>query len=120
VSDLERLTPGKLARLGFTDVDATALHWQAVDVADLILLERIASSADPDLAMRGLARVLESLEGDAGELRQALTTDADLALRITRVLGASAALGDHLASHPGDWHELADPSLTRLRPPLPG
>ena len=50
--------------------------------------------------MRGLARLLEALGDDADELRQALTDDADLALRLARVLGASAALGDHLASHP--------------------
>lgn len=114
------LTPGRLARLGFSDVAAAEREWATIALADLVLLERVASSADPDLALRALGRLLAALGDGAGELRAALTSDDDLALRLTRVLGASEALGDHLVSHPADWRELADPSLTRLRPTAAG
>ena len=39
-----------------------------------------------------------------------------LAHRLVRVLGGSAALADHLARHPGDWHELEDADLDLVRP----
>jgi glutamate-ammonia-ligase adenylyltransferase len=70
--------------------------------ADLTLLRALAAAADPDLALAALAR----LDPDA-ELRQALRDDAGLRDRLTSVLGASAALGDHLARHPADWRLLA-------------
>ena len=70
--------------------------------ADLALLRAVAAAADPDLALAALAR----LDPDA-ELRQALRDDAGLRDRLTSVLGASAALGDHLARHPADWRLLA-------------
>ena len=41
------------------------------------------------------------------ELLQALRDDAGLRDRLITVLGASAALGDHLGRHPADWRLLA-------------
>ena len=97
-----RTTPaGKLARLGFADA-ARAERLLSDDLAldaegaDADLLAALAAAADPDLALTTLARM--PLGGD---LLDALRADAGLRSRLTAVLGASAALGDHLARHPG-------------------
>jgi [glutamine synthetase] adenylyltransferase / [glutamine synthetase]-adenylyl-L-tyrosine phosphorylase len=70
--------------------------------ADARLLEELAAAADPDQALAGLVR----LAPDAA-LRQALRDDDQLRERLVSVLGASAALGDHLSRHPADWRLLA-------------
>src|SRR5215470_8163928 len=101
----------RLARMGFADP------------AEAGLLAALAAAADPDLALAALAR----MPRDA-ELLTALHQDADLARRLALVLGASAALGDHLARHPEGWRllrgpgPLACPSAGELRSariPLP-
>ena len=107
---------GRLARLGFSDVRTAARDWSAIGVDDLALLDTVAGAADPDLALRSLARLL-SVSGPAvDELRTALVDDAELARRLVLLLGASAAMGSHLATHPDDWHELEDHSLRLVRP----
>jgi [glutamine synthetase] adenylyltransferase / [glutamine synthetase]-adenylyl-L-tyrosine phosphorylase len=94
--------------MGFADTArAQALIGElALDVggegADARLLQELAGAADPDQALAGLAR----LAPDAG-LRQALRDDDELRERLVSVLGASAALGDHLSRHPADWRLLA-------------
>ncbi|MFF7631899.1 bifunctional [glutamine synthetase] adenylyltransferase/[glutamine synthetase]-adenylyl-L-tyrosine phosphorylase [Kitasatospora sp. NPDC008050] len=101
----------RLVRRGFTDPEAAvrrlsapALHGLADDP---ILLDGLGATADPDLALLGLARLLESLgESQRHTLRDTLTTSKPLRDRLLGVLGASAALGDHLATHPRDWHAL--------------
>ena len=72
------------------------------DGADADLLAALAAAADPDLALAALAR----MPRDA-ELTAALRSDPGLRARLTAVLGASAALGDYLARHPGDWQVLS-------------
>jgi glutamate-ammonia-ligase adenylyltransferase len=97
---------GRLARMGFADA-ARAQQFVTEDLgldpdgADGELLEALAAAADPDLALAALAR----MSVDA-ELRAALRDDPGLRIRLTAVLGASAALGDHLARHPADWRVL--------------
>jgi len=96
-----------LARLGFADAaraqqlvsEELALD---ADGADADLLAALAAAADPDLALAALAR----MPRDA-RLTTALRTDPGLRARLTAVLGASAALGDYLARHPGDWQVLS-------------
>ncbi|MGH3502816.1 MAG: bifunctional [glutamine synthetase] adenylyltransferase/[glutamine synthetase]-adenylyl-L-tyrosine phosphorylase [Nocardioidaceae bacterium] len=107
---------GRLARLGFTDVEAAARDWAEVDCADGVLLGNLARSADPDLALRSLARLVEAAGDDADELRTAMCRRPELGRRLALVLGASGALADHLARHPSDWRDLADPSLDEARP----
>ncbi len=100
---------GRLASLGFADADRAerliagelALDIKGTDGA---LVEALAAAADPDAALAGLAR----LAPDAG-LRAALRAEPDAAARLAAVLGASAALADHLARHPADWRELTGP-----------
>jgi [glutamine synthetase] adenylyltransferase / [glutamine synthetase]-adenylyl-L-tyrosine phosphorylase len=79
-----------------------ALPGDGGEGADAELLRELAAAADPDQALAGLAR----LEPDA-ELRRALREDHELRERLVSVLGASAALGDHLSRHRADWRLLA-------------
>jgi glutamate-ammonia-ligase adenylyltransferase len=76
--------------------------------ADADLLASLAAAADPDLALITLARM--PLDGD---LLAALRADAGLRNRLTAVLGASAALGDHLVRRPDDWQVLSGPDALR-------
>ena len=120
---------GRLARLGFTDATraqrllADSEAWQAGDVGDT-LIDALGGTADPDLALDGLLRLLERLP-DPTPLLNALDEDGDLQERLLTVLGVSAALGDHLARHPQDWTvlqgsaALVRPSAGQLREELP-
>jgi glutamate-ammonia-ligase adenylyltransferase len=101
---------GQLAAMGFADTARAQLllaelgieaAGNAEDSADRPLLRALAGAADPDLALATLARI-----GPDAELRQSLRADAGLRDRLISVLGVSAALGDHLARHPGDWRLL--------------
>ena len=111
---------GQLAVMGFADTARAQrllteeLGLDAVaDAADAEVLEALAAAADPDLALAGLARMPRD-----PELRAALRTDPGLRARLIGVLGVSAALGGHLARHPGDWRVLSGPDA--LRRPAPG
>jgi [glutamine synthetase] adenylyltransferase / [glutamine synthetase]-adenylyl-L-tyrosine phosphorylase len=115
---------GRLARMGFADarrVQQLMTGDLALDLdgADASLLEALATAADPDLAVTALARL-----SFGADLRAALRDDAGLRIRLTAVLGASSALGDHLARHPDDWQvlrgeeALCRPDATRLRAAL--
>jgi glutamate-ammonia-ligase adenylyltransferase len=107
---------GRLARLGFVDVPAVARDWADVGVASDDLLESLAAAADPDLAVRSMARLVAAAGEQAPRLRGLLRHDAEFGRRLGRVLGASAALADHLARHPEDCLELADAGLDLVRP----
>ena len=83
--------------------------WPSIaEGADADLLASLAAAADPDLALITLARM--PLDGD---LLAALRADAGLRNRLTAVLGASAALGDHLVRRPDDWQVLSGPDALR-------
>jgi glutamate-ammonia-ligase adenylyltransferase len=114
----------RLARMGFADparAERLANGDLALDIDgdDADLLAALGAAADPDLALASLAR----MPRDA-ELLSALRGDADLRTRLALVLGASAALGDHLARHPEGWRllrgpePLARPSAGELRSAL--
>ena len=110
------MSPGRLARLGFFDGEAAARGWAELRLGSEHLLETLASAADPDLALRQLGRLIDAADTDAGGLRLALVEDAVFAQRLARVLGASAALGDHLVRRPNDWRQLTGPELGSTRP----
>jgi glutamate-ammonia-ligase adenylyltransferase len=115
---------GRLARFGFTAVagrpDPVTLLgprgmnlWDAeaqrpVDEEAALILDQLRRVADPDLALRQLARLHER---DPAVV-EACGGDHDLRDRLITVLGASEALGDHLAAHPGEWR-----CLTTTMPP---
>ncbi len=104
---------GQLAAMGFADT-ARARRLLTEDLEldaagrDADVLAALAAAADPDLALASLAR----LPHDTA-LWAALRADEDFRARLTAVLGVSAALGGHLARHPGDWTLLSGPGALR-------
>ncbi|WP_407659393.1 bifunctional [glutamine synthetase] adenylyltransferase/[glutamine synthetase]-adenylyl-L-tyrosine phosphorylase [Lipingzhangella rawalii] len=102
----QETTTGTLARQGFGDAGRARELLDSTGLADHpSILADLTAAADPDLALLGLTRLLESVAAP-GELLAALDGESDLRARLTRVLGASRALGDHLTRHPEDWREL--------------
>ncbi len=128
---------GQLARLGFVDVakaarllDDPALAGIVDPFEDLFedgALSALGEAPDPDLALLSLVRILERLlqvrpddpfaasddvpESDRAHparLRAVLRSGGPVRDRLVAVLGASAALGDHLARHPEHWTVLVD------------
>ncbi|GHF81613.1 bifunctional [glutamine synthetase] adenylyltransferase/[glutamine synthetase]-adenylyl-L-tyrosine phosphorylase [Streptomyces thermodiastaticus] len=102
----------RLLRHGFTDPSAAERLLETPELSavrsDPVLLEALGATADPDLALHGLVRLLEAQPTPTArrELFDTLIASKPLRDRLLGVLGASAALGDHLARHAGDWHAL--------------
>ncbi|SEM08393.1 glutamate-ammonia-ligase adenylyltransferase [Streptacidiphilus jiangxiensis] len=113
---------GRLVRRGFTDPEAAAARLAepalAAHAADSVLLDALAATADPDQALKGLAGLVEACadEAERHALLDTLTTAKPLRDRLLGVLGASAALGEHLSRHPHDWHELVTFELHDIHP----
>ncbi|MFF7329072.1 bifunctional [glutamine synthetase] adenylyltransferase/[glutamine synthetase]-adenylyl-L-tyrosine phosphorylase [Streptomyces sp. NPDC008150] len=114
----------RLLRHGFTDPSASEHLLESPELAhvrdDPVLLEALGATADPDLALRALVRLLEAQPGDTPrrELLDTLIAAKPLRDRLLGVLGASEALGDHLARHPGDWQVLVTYEPSDLHPGL--
>jgi [glutamine synthetase] adenylyltransferase / [glutamine synthetase]-adenylyl-L-tyrosine phosphorylase len=107
----------RLVRLGFAGAPRAAEQlgvgglglWVSGAPADdgaAAVVSALARAADPDLALLALSRLAEAQPGGPGELLGRLRDSGPLRARLLGVLGASAALGDHLAAHPGDWRLL--------------
>ncbi|HEX2705128.1 MAG TPA: hypothetical protein VHM65_05160, partial [Candidatus Lustribacter sp.] len=118
----------QLARLGFAEPDRAAALLADPALAGLVdpldhryrdgLPDALSAAADPDQALLGLVRLLESLARSprrAGSLR--LDTGGLLAAmrhpgpgrdRLVAILGASSALIDHLVAHPEQWTAVTD------------
>ncbi|MFF1737653.1 bifunctional [glutamine synthetase] adenylyltransferase/[glutamine synthetase]-adenylyl-L-tyrosine phosphorylase [Streptomyces sp. NPDC058247] len=112
----------RLLRHGFTDPSAAE---RLLDVpglsavrSDPMLLDALSATADPDLALLGLVRLVEAQAGDPErrELLDTLITAKPLRDRLLGVLGASEALADHLARHPLDWQALVTYEPSDLHP----
>jgi glutamate-ammonia-ligase adenylyltransferase len=99
---------GQLAALGFADTGRAerllAGELRLDPAADAGLIAAIGAASDPDLALASLARLADRAGPD---LIAALRADPGTSDRLLGVLGASAALGEHLARHPADWQVLA-------------
>ncbi|MFF5071767.1 bifunctional [glutamine synthetase] adenylyltransferase/[glutamine synthetase]-adenylyl-L-tyrosine phosphorylase [Micromonospora olivasterospora] len=99
---------------------------EPVDERAAELLAALSRAADPDLALRQLHRLVEAErraveaerravevecravgEEEPSALLEALHADPGLRRRLLAVLGASAALGDHLVANPRQWPVLA-------------
>ncbi len=117
---------GTLARLGFADPARAAGLLADPAVAPLLdpehgcpddVLAAIGDTADPDQALLGLVRMMESLatrpagalDPGAGtaSLVQLLCAEGVGRRRVLGVLGVSTALVDHLVRHPEQWVDAA-------------
>ncbi len=119
---------GRLIRLGFAEPEqaaadlATAGLWEGGEAASpdaATVVEALAESADPDLALHGLTRLVAATRRPE-QLLVDLAEREGFRRRLLAVLGASAALGDHLALHPEDHVVLLDDDVTMVRPSLYG
>ncbi|MCX5364118.1 bifunctional [glutamine synthetase] adenylyltransferase/[glutamine synthetase]-adenylyl-L-tyrosine phosphorylase [Streptomyces sp. NBC_00124] len=105
-------TFSRLLRHGFTDPSAAERLLDSPELTavrnDPVLLEALGATADPDLALHGLVRLLEAQPAPTArrELLDTVIAAKPLRDRLLGVLGASAALAEHLARHAGDWQAL--------------
>ncbi|MER5718890.1 bifunctional [glutamine synthetase] adenylyltransferase/[glutamine synthetase]-adenylyl-L-tyrosine phosphorylase [Streptomyces sp. NPDC002132] len=112
----------RLLRHGFTDPSAAERLLDCGELAavrnDPVLLEALGRTADPDLALHGLVRLLEAQPGATArrELLDTVIAAKPLRDRLLGVLGASAALADHLSRHPRDWEALVTYEPRDLHP----
>ncbi|MGX1269583.1 bifunctional [glutamine synthetase] adenylyltransferase/[glutamine synthetase]-adenylyl-L-tyrosine phosphorylase [Streptomyces phaeoluteigriseus] len=112
----------RLLRHGFTDASAAERLLDGAELSpvrnDPVLLEALGRTADPDLALQGLVRLLEAQPGPSArrELLDTVIAAKPLRDRLLGVLGASAALADHLARHPRDWEALVTYEPRDLHP----
>ncbi|WP_411127486.1 bifunctional [glutamine synthetase] adenylyltransferase/[glutamine synthetase]-adenylyl-L-tyrosine phosphorylase [Streptomyces sp. x-19] len=117
-------TFARLLRHGFTDASAAGTLLDAPELAsvrdDSVLLEALGGTSDPDLALRGLLRMVEALQpAEQQELLATVAAAKPLRDRLLGVLGASEALGDHLVRHPDDWRSLVTYESVDLHPTTP-
>ncbi|MFJ2112844.1 bifunctional [glutamine synthetase] adenylyltransferase/[glutamine synthetase]-adenylyl-L-tyrosine phosphorylase [Streptomyces sp. NPDC087850] len=111
----------RLLRHGFTDPSAAERLLDLPEMgpvrSDPMLLDALGGTADPDLALRGLVRLAEAqLPDERRIMLDTVVTAKPLRDRLLGVLGASEALGDHLARHPEDWQVLVTYELADLHP----
>lgn len=111
----------RLLRHGFTDPSAAERLLDLPELssvrADPVLFDALGATADPDLALHSLVRLVEAEEPEERRvLLDTLVTAKPLRDRLLGALGASEALGDHLARHPRDWHVLVTYEATDLHP----
>lgn len=108
----------RLLRHGFTDPSAAERLLESAELSavrnDPVLLEALGATADPDLALLGLVRLLEA-QPDR-ELLDTVIAAKPLRDRLLGVLGASAALAEHLTRHPSDWQALVTYEPRDLHP----
>jgi glutamate-ammonia-ligase adenylyltransferase len=100
---------GTLARRGFVDAVAAERiidHWADEHEP---LLDQLARSADPDLALAGLDRLCERVPG----LLDRLLAEPVLARQLIMVLGGSSKLSQHLIAHP-EHLQLLETELVKL------
>ncbi|MFJ9813322.1 bifunctional [glutamine synthetase] adenylyltransferase/[glutamine synthetase]-adenylyl-L-tyrosine phosphorylase [Streptomyces sp. NPDC101158] len=111
----------RLLRHGFTDPSAAERLLDLDELAalrgDSVLLDALGATADPDLALRGLVRLVEAQPlADRATLTTTLLSAKPFRDRLLGVLGASEALADHLARHPRDWQTLVTYEAADLHP----
>ncbi|MFD3517855.1 bifunctional [glutamine synthetase] adenylyltransferase/[glutamine synthetase]-adenylyl-L-tyrosine phosphorylase [Streptomyces sp. NPDC058657] len=112
----------RLIRHGFTDPSTAERLLDEEALApvrhDPVLLDALGATADPDLALLGLLRLAEAQPSDEErqDLLRTLVSAKPFRDRLLGVMGASEALADHLARHPGDWHALLTYEAADLHP----
>ncbi|MFF7193547.1 MULTISPECIES: bifunctional [glutamine synthetase] adenylyltransferase/[glutamine synthetase]-adenylyl-L-tyrosine phosphorylase [unclassified Streptomyces] len=111
----------RLLRHGFTDPAAAERLLELPELStvrtDPVLLEALGATADPDQALISLVRLTEALDpAERRTLLDTVMTAKPLRDRLLGILGASEALGDHLARHPAHWHALVMYESADLHP----
>ncbi|RII17081.1 Glutamate-ammonia-ligase adenylyltransferase [Streptomyces sp. YIM 130001] len=111
----------RLLRHGFTDPSAAGRLLESPELAELrtdpVLLDALGATADPDLALLSLVRLVEAQpEDERRTLIDTLLAAKPLRDRLLGVIGASEALADHLARHPRDWQALVRYEHADLHP----
>ncbi|MGW8767828.1 bifunctional [glutamine synthetase] adenylyltransferase/[glutamine synthetase]-adenylyl-L-tyrosine phosphorylase [Streptomyces sp. NPDC055815] len=114
-------TFSRLLRHGFTDPSGAERLLDLPELSalrdDPVLLDALGATADPDLALRGLVRLVEAQpETERQTLTTTLLSAKPFRDRLLGVLGASEALADHLARHPRDWESLVTYEAADLHP----
>ncbi|MFE0644360.1 bifunctional [glutamine synthetase] adenylyltransferase/[glutamine synthetase]-adenylyl-L-tyrosine phosphorylase [Streptomyces sp. NPDC058877] len=114
-------TFSRLLRHGFTDPSGAERLLDLPELAalrgDPVLLDALGATADPDLALRGLVRLVEAQpEAERQTFTTTLLSAKPFRDRLLGVLGASEALGDHLARHPRDAESLVTYEAADLHP----
>ncbi len=100
-----------MARMGFEDAERAIALVQQLDLSREVL-DAVARAASPDLALETLTR----LAAVDRRVLPALRSDELLRRRLCAVLGASAALGDHLVRHSADWRLIGSQAGPAARP----
>ncbi|MFF4172622.1 bifunctional [glutamine synthetase] adenylyltransferase/[glutamine synthetase]-adenylyl-L-tyrosine phosphorylase [Streptomyces sp. NPDC001744] len=111
----------RLLRHGFTDPSGAERLLDVPELSELrgdpVLLDALGATADPDLALRGLVRLVEAQpEAERHAFTATLLSAKPFRDRLLGVLGASEALADHLARHPRDWETLVTYEAADLHP----
>jgi glutamate-ammonia-ligase adenylyltransferase len=97
-------TQGTLARRGFREPESAVRVVGQWDDTLEPLLDLLVASADPDLALSGLSRLADRVDG----LLPRLVGSPVLARQLIVVLGGSSTLTQHLIAHPEQLELLAD------------
>ncbi|MDZ5622435.1 bifunctional [glutamine synthetase] adenylyltransferase/[glutamine synthetase]-adenylyl-L-tyrosine phosphorylase [Nocardioides sp. HM23] len=105
----------ELRRHGFVEVDRALEELAELGTAGQELVAILGRTAEPSAALSALVRLAEAVD-DRDGLLSALAADEGTAMRLLCILGASAALADHLVGHPDHWRMLTDPTLGTTRP----
>ncbi|MFZ4296921.1 bifunctional [glutamine synthetase] adenylyltransferase/[glutamine synthetase]-adenylyl-L-tyrosine phosphorylase [Streptomyces cinereoruber] len=114
-------TFSRLLRHGFTDPSGAERLLDVPELSELrddsVLLDALGATADPDLALRGLVRLVEAQpEAERQRFTTTLLSAKPFRDRLLGVLGASEALADHLARHSRDWETLVTYEAADLHP----
>ncbi|WP_425956822.1 bifunctional [glutamine synthetase] adenylyltransferase/[glutamine synthetase]-adenylyl-L-tyrosine phosphorylase [Xylanimonas sp. McL0601] len=105
----------RLLRAGFADLSRSAGLWEDQALVAVLpadpdgVLDALAASADPDLALLQLVRLAATPAAD--ELARLLASDVEARRRLIAVLGASAALGDEVIRRPSLLARLDEPGV---------
>lgn len=115
---MSRRKPNRAQLLGLGFQDTQTATEQLVRLGEYAepILPLLGKAADPDEALSGLVRLLDSVQ-DPDQLVDAVAHDEGTGMRLVQVLGASQSLTDHVARHPEHWRELRDPTMGSTRPP---
>ncbi len=107
----------RLLRAGFADLTRSRGLWEDAALAAVLpddpdgVLDALAASADPDLALLQLVR-LAGTPAATSALRSILgASDDGVRLRLLAVLGASSALGDEIIRRPELLGSLTEPGI---------